>query len=371
MSRAFNGGTSADCITFAPGGAPSDQGNAGTGITIGVLAKASSLAGFTGWLATGREGGGRVWSMLTSNNAGPKLFMENDFSNGVSGLSTSWRWYVVTKASGTAIPRWHIWDLAGAWSHTNTDNSVGNGTGPIDEILLGLDSAGTTWRGSIAVAATFNSALSDVSVEAAFTNAAADLLDATPGWMVRLNQASTGTSVTDDTGGGGDQTALSGTTVDADDPDFDYSLTPPPDLTATTSMGATQALTLAGAVDYSRTPSLGAKQGVSLDSVASYSATTLMGATQALSLAGALSFGAAFPLTVDLTLAGTVEGGAAPETPPSWEGILGAVNEARAEHAKAQERRRHPIDCPEHLWPLEVRDGVYHCKFGGHVVRTR
>jgi hypothetical protein len=386
MSRAFNGGTSADCITFAPGGAPTDQGNAGTGVTIGVLAKASTVAGFTMWAITGRKAGTRVWSILTSNNVGPKLFAENDFSNGVSGLSTSWRWYVMTKASGSAIPRWHIWDLSGAWSHTNTDAAVGNNTGAIDEILLGLDSVGTTWRGSMAVAATFNTALSDGAIEANFTLSAAHLLAATPTWMVRLNQASTATSVTDDTSGGGGQTALSGTTVDADDPPgYDYSLTPPT-FTGTVTLAASQALTLAGTVTYTGAATLAASQALTLAGTVSYASTVSMGVTQALSAAGALasttsmpvsqgltlagllSYSVAFPLTVDLSLAGTVSGGTV-ETPSGWETIRGAINEAKAQHLKHEERRRRPIDCPVHLWPLEIKGNIYHCKFGGHIVR--
>lgn len=366
MSRAFNGGTTADCITFSPGGAPTDQGNGGTGITVAVLAKASSVAGFTMWAITGRKSGTKVWSILTSNNVGPKLFAENDFSNGVAGLSTSWRWYVMTKASGSAKPRWHIWDLSGAWSHTDTDATVGNNTGAIDEILIGLDSAGTTWRGSIAVAATFNTVLVDADVEANFTLSAAHLLAATPTWMVRLNQASTATSVTDDTGGGGNQTALSGTTVDADDPPgYDYALSPPPEFDGTVSAGVSQALTLVGSVTYATTVTVGVTQ--ILAGSGALASTTTAGVTQGLTLAGQLSYGVTMGAVQALTLDGSVTGGTV-ETPSGWETIRGAVNEAWAQHRKHDERRKRPIDCPVHLWPLEIIGNVYHCKFGGHTV---
>lgn len=49
---------------------------------------------------------------------------------------------------------------------------------------------------------------------------------------------------------------------------------------------------------------------------------------------------------------------------------LAAINEARALHERAEDRRNNPIECPEHRWPLEHSDGVYHCKFGGHIVTT-
>jgi hypothetical protein len=188
-------------------------------------------------------------------------------------------------------------------------------------------------------------------------------------WAIKLNQASTATSVTDDTGGGGDQTAISGTSVDADDPPgFDYSLSPPVELDGTVTMGATQALTLTGVVTYATTVSMGVTQALTLTGVVTYATTVSMGATQALTLAGALSYSMPFPLTVSLTLDGTVEGGTV-ETPSGWETIYGAIGEARGQHLKHLERRRHPVDCPIHLWPLEVVGNVYHCKFGGHVVR--
>ncbi len=49
--------------------------------------------------------------------------------------------------------------------------------------------------------------------------------------------------------------------------------------------------------------------------------------------------------------------------------LLATIREARHEHEKAEQRRRQPLDCPDHLWPLQpLGAGRYHCKFGGHVV---
>lgn len=222
MSRFFNGGTAADAITFAAGNAPPDEGP----ITIAVLARAASIAGFTGWMVQGRAIATPVWATLTS---GVKLFMEGDFTAGNSGLSTGWCWYVATKATGASIPRWHVHDLTAgtAWSHVNAGGTVGDGSGPITNILVGGNaSVNTTWRGRIAAVAAWTSALADINVESACTLLASDLANASPNWGVLLNQASTATNVTDFTGGGGDQTALSGTAVDADEPPgWDYALT--------------------------------------------------------------------------------------------------------------------------------------------------
>jgi len=223
MSRAFSAVSPVDNITFTGGTFPASQGP----ITIGVLAKADSTAGWTGWAFSGRNAGNtKVASMLTSNNAGPKLFMENDFTNGVSGLSTSWRWYIVTKGSGAVVPRWHIWDLSGSWSHVNTDGNVPNNSGPITTMFIGDGSS--SWRGSIAAVAVTDTAFNDSQVEATFTNAAVDLLGMD--WAVLLNQSSTSDPVLDITGNGGDQDTISGTSIDADDPDFDYSLASGPQM---------------------------------------------------------------------------------------------------------------------------------------------
>jgi hypothetical protein len=230
MSRAFNGGTSLDMITFGVGAAPPDQGP----ITMAILAKASGVATNTSYMLQGVNGSTAVFSELFSNNAGAKLFMEADFGNGAAGISaTDWVWYVGTKASGSALPRWHIKDLTtnSAWTHTNGSANVGDGSGPITAIRIGSNnSLGTTFRGSIAVVALWDTALTDLDVEAACTFAYSDaVITKAAKWAVKLDQASIATSVTNDAAGGGNQTAISGTTVDVtgtpDPPGFNYALT--------------------------------------------------------------------------------------------------------------------------------------------------
>lgn len=325
MSRQFDTTAGADYITFSPGGAPIDQGP----ITIAVLAKANSVAGFTMWTCRGSKTGTAIWGFLTSNNAGPKLFAENDFGSGVSGLSTSWRWYVMSKASGGAsIPRVHVWDLSGAWTHTDNTAGVADGTGPIDTIYVGGNGSGTNgWRGSIACVATWSSALSDAAIEAAMTLRAADVFGATPGWMIRLNQGSTATSVTDDTGGGGNQSAITGTSIDADDPPgFSYALT------NTVSGNAAQTVALAGTAT---------GQVVANASV-----------TQTLGFTGIVQ---PEPSVVAATRRG------------NWNSLLSIY---RQNEADTRQFLTNPIvECPFHLYPLEPGrvPGTLHCKFGGEL----
>ena len=363
MSRQFDTSGGADSITFSAGGAPPDQGP----FTIAVLAKANSVAGFTMWMARASKTGTAVWGMLTSNNAGPKLFAENDFGNGVAGLSTSWRWYVMTKAAGNVPPRIHVWDLSGAWSHTDNSANVGDGTGPIDTIFVGANGSGSNgWRGSIACMVTWASALSDGAVEAAMTLAALDAFNATPAWMIRLNQASTATSVTDDTGGGGNQSAISGTSVDADDPPgFNYSLSAPvKDIDAAVTVTATGAaaatvtrpvtvavtVTATGAAAATVQPGSGAAATVTATGAAAATVTHDANAAGHMTVAGAAAF----------------EQPAAPVLQGNWNSLLSIY---RQNATDTRQFLTQPItECPNHFEPLETslaHPGVLHCRFGG------
>jgi hypothetical protein len=60
---------------------------------------------------------------------------------------------------------------------------------------------------------------------------------------------------------------------------------------------------------------------------------------------------------------------AAPPDEGDWNSLFDAINTARAEHERNAERRRHPVECPQHGWPLQQVDGMFHCQFGGHIVR--
>ncbi len=54
---------------------------------------------------------------------------------------------------------------------------------------------------------------------------------------------------------------------------------------------------------------------------------------------------------------------------PTGDDLLAYINESRAAHAVAENRRRNPVDCPKHHWPLQsLGQGQYHCQYGGHVV---
>jgi hypothetical protein len=221
VSRFFNAPTTADSITFAVTRAPLDEGP----ITMAALVRASST-GFTGWAVQGQSAGNAgVWAVLCS---GGKFFVENDFTTGGQPVTTDWLWVVATKAAGSVLPRWHIKNLTtgSAWVHADGPGNVSDVASTATHILVGGNgSSSTSWRGRIAAAAAWRGVLTDLQIEAACTLLAKDLRLAEPAWAVLLNQASTATAVLDITGNGGNQTAISGTAVDADDPPgFDYTV---------------------------------------------------------------------------------------------------------------------------------------------------
>jgi hypothetical protein len=362
VSRQFDTAAGTDSITFSVGNAPPDQGP----ITVALLAKAFSTAGWTGWLISGRTAGA-VWGILTSNNGGAKLFAENDFGNGVAGLSTSWRWYVMTKASGSVAPRIHVGDLSGSWTHTDNSANTGDGTGPITSLILGNN--GTNgWRGSFAVAAAWTSVLSDATIEATFGTSAATVLAASPGWMVRLNQASAATSVTDDTGGGGGQSAISGTSVDADDPPgFNYALTNNVD--ATGDRAVTVTATGVASVDHNATGDRAVTVTLAGAATVNPGGQGTLSVSTAIAGAATVTHNATGNMDVTAVITGATEpdAAAAPVTGNGWNSLL-SIYQQNVEDVRLFLTT--PITvCPNHDYPLDPgrTPGTVHCTFGGEI----
>lgn len=214
MSRLFNGTT--DNVTFSAGAANIVQGP----ITIAALVRPATVAGERP-LVSG-IGAGFGYIMLI--NAG-QLICNDYFGSGPTITNDVWQWLVMTKAAGNATPDFYVREIGGSWVHTAGNQNAADDTDVASTINVGYDGSGH-YSGRAAVDAVWNSVLSFSAIQAACTLSAADLLASSPKWMVRWNQASTATAVTDDTGNGGDQTVISGTSVDADEPaGWDYSLT--------------------------------------------------------------------------------------------------------------------------------------------------
>lgn len=230
LSRYFNAPLSVDSVSFSPGSA-----TFAAPYTIAALIRpVTGFASLTCFVISGNDSGGStVWGINTDTG---KAYTGFDFNGGPTMTADNWYWLVAGKASGSVLPRWGLHNLTAgtAWAHTDGGGNVPDGGGPVTSIIVGNSTAGggADFYGQIAAVAVWGSLLSDAAVEAACTVSATDLLAASPAWMTRFNQASTATSVADDTGGGGGQSAISGTAVDANEPPgWSYTLTaasPPP-----------------------------------------------------------------------------------------------------------------------------------------------
>jgi hypothetical protein len=162
--------------------------------------------------------------------SGGKFYNEGNFGSGNGSASLNeWTWICFTKQAGSVQPRWSFHNLtaATAWSHVDDTANVSDGSGPPVKIVIGgRQAASAGWRGNIATIAVWDSVLTDSQIEAAAVSAIA-LHSATPNWGILLNQTSTATDVTDLSGNGATQSAITGTSVSASEPPgWDYSLTP-------------------------------------------------------------------------------------------------------------------------------------------------
>jgi hypothetical protein len=219
-TRAFSR-TLPDQVNFSPGGAPVNQDN----MTAMALIKMSDLYG---WVLTGTKAGSSVWAF---GRDGGKWFTWNDFSAGATfDPAGHWCWIGFSRATGNAT--WHFKDYTagGAWTHVSSGFNPGAGSGPIDSIQVsgyGGGAAGTHLNGvSVAVMFTATSAWADAKVEAACTSSAADIVTQGASWLTRWNQSSVATAIPDDIGSG-NQSSITGTTLDADEPpSYSFALSP-------------------------------------------------------------------------------------------------------------------------------------------------
>lgn len=221
MSRSFNGTT--DFVVFGAGAATFGQGP----ITIAALIKPTSAIGTRQVIGAATAGNVETYGILMDVN---HYYCTNLFNSTTDGITNDWQWIVMTKASGSTIPRFHLKDVttAGAWSHLNAGGNADNGTTPAASIGVGaLPNGNRKYQGLVAAMAVWDVQFTDLQVESSCTLAASNLSAVSPpDWGTLWNQGSIATPVPDFSGGGGNQSAITGTTVSADDPPgFNYALT--------------------------------------------------------------------------------------------------------------------------------------------------
>lgn len=220
MSRLFDGID--DVITFDVGGAASIPTAA---MTWAVIWKpgSSHRGGLLDATATGTR---QLGINPFDSNAGDVFFALNgstslDYGAYIGG----WALLAFTKAAGNATVRSHTYVYSSAtWAHT--DLAAVNVRSAVDTFAVGSFDGGQWLNGRLAAMGMWaGTALSDAQLET-LTGRLKAWVDLAPSSLWAFNQASVATAVTDLTGGGANQTAITGTTVSSDEPaGWSYSTT--------------------------------------------------------------------------------------------------------------------------------------------------
>lgn len=222
MARQFAPGDTIECDVGAC--APVGSG----AYTMVWLYQIPLFAGVGGLGALRRSGTYAREALVT----GGKWFGAGDFSSGfgTSPEAPTWTWVAQRKSAGAAHYEWAY----AAYPVADPDTDIIFGEAPDaanhgdpgagDEVWIGMAEVQATRK--IAVMAMFSGRLSDATIKTIFTTRLLDLMNASPVGCWPLNQADIADDVIDVTGAGADQNAITGTTVVADPPGYDYDLAP-------------------------------------------------------------------------------------------------------------------------------------------------
>lgn len=214
MSRAFAHATG-DYIDFAPGSMATLNGGSQT---LLFLWKADTSVQH-GLIGAKNVGGSLVWGVNPFTDLKYYYSVAPSFVSADTYAIGTWYLFGISKAAGTSTVRTHVYDYtATTWTHTNWLTLADATNGPVTSVRLAwLLNSTDTLNGKIAAAAAYNTVLSDLTVQGLNSNFNA-WMAATPVWAIKLNQTSVATAVTDQTGNGGNQSGISGTSVSADEP---------------------------------------------------------------------------------------------------------------------------------------------------------
>lgn len=194
-----------------------------------------------------------IWKPITVH-AGGLLKMDNataanvvalnPFSDGLVYFSTQagftstetytatdgWRLLAMTKPAGVALVRGHNYSYTtDTWTHTNYGDFGDATNGPITAVRVGNFTGNNEFlNAQLAVMGVWEAVLADLDLEG-LTTSLSDWVASSPVSLWPFNQESVSTAVTDITGNGANQSAISGTTVVTGDdpPGFDFQTSGP------------------------------------------------------------------------------------------------------------------------------------------------
>lgn len=175
----------------------------------------------------------RIIQAMTSSSAGRHglaitaadvLQLNSGATNSVSTttvtVSSGWVLIAGAKAAGSATPRFHIYNYASdTWTHENGDIALTDGSTPGAGGLFNIGRGPSVgfFDGDVLIAGRWGSVLTDAQIETlAFSLQSWYGLNPAQLWL--LDQSDVAQNVIDATGGGSNQTAITGTAVASSHP---------------------------------------------------------------------------------------------------------------------------------------------------------
>lgn len=205
-SAALDGGPMSVAVIWRP-----------TTVHIGSLLYASNAGGFEVHSFMPIDDG-HLWHQIGGS------FRQAQAYTAVDG----WRIDGWSKAGGAGqtVRVHHALYSGGGWTHTDVGVCDDAGTAPAATVRVGQKVGVGALDGDVAVIGICGATWTDGQFETLMTSLAdwVALIGADPAVLWAFDQADVSTPVVDVLGGGGDQTAINGTTVTTDPPGFSYDL---------------------------------------------------------------------------------------------------------------------------------------------------
>lgn len=194
-------------------------------VTAAAIVRSTTDGSNLGWYRAGSGAGASIMLSTTTVN---KLRYSNQSAQVDSPTITlviadGWCLIAISKASGTAAPRYHKYVFSSnAWTHESSGSTIADPTTPGTSAWIGSLGASTGWDGDIAVVGTWNAVLSDGQIESLpFSLKSWHQLAPKGLWL--LDQQAITQKVHDLSGNGATENTLTNTTVStASVPVFSY-----------------------------------------------------------------------------------------------------------------------------------------------------
>lgn len=230
-SRHFERSFTTDQLTLAAGDLATVDGGP---ITLAMVFRLDDVSPFQLLVQARTSGLAEVWAIGVD---GGTLFFATSagFRDGPTVSANTWYQYVATKAGGSAVVRDHLRNLStGSWTHSDRGSALGDGSGTVSTVRVS-DGSSARIDGYIAALGCggFTPA-NDAAVEA-YSGLSAWI---SAGMAAVLRMSDTPVN---DLVGSTDQSALSGTTVETEDPGSNFTLTTSTTHTQTLSGSVTPA----------------------------------------------------------------------------------------------------------------------------------